>query len=142
MSEQLDSLPRIRLPPCLRNKGLEYYRMEEDFSVDAIQTFLKAFFDGTIGKPTNVLEPPSLDGLSSGSAQEDDDVDDSAVVHLTSENFEEVVQDGSQTVMLEFYAPWCGHCRMLKPEYAKLAKEVSRTAVSSTAYTREKCLLS
>lgn len=38
------------------------------------------------------------------------------VVHLTDSNFDSIV-DGSKHVMVEFFAPWCGHCKTLAPEY-------------------------
>jgi protein disulfide-isomerase A6 len=45
----------------------------------------------------------------------------SAVVDLTDSNFEAVALSPSKAVMVEFYAPWCGHCKSLAPKYEKLA---------------------
>eukprot|EP00184_Porphyridium_aerugineum_P007790 CAMPEP_0184692194 /NCGR_PEP_ID=MMETSP0313-20130426/775_1 /TAXON_ID=2792 /ORGANISM="Porphyridium aerugineum, Strain SAG 1380-2" /LENGTH=362 /DNA_ID=CAMNT_0027150007 /DNA_START=153 /DNA_END=1241 /DNA_ORIENTATION=+ len=46
----------------------------------------------------------------------------SKVVDLTAENFNKVVMDESKVVLVEFFAPWCGHCKSLKPKYDRLAE--------------------
>jgi len=45
----------------------------------------------------------------------------SAVVTLGAQSFENVV-NGKKDVMVEFYAPWCGHCKRLAPDYEKVAQ--------------------
>ncbi|XP_058755958.1 probable protein disulfide-isomerase A6 [Vicia villosa] len=45
----------------------------------------------------------------------------SSVVVLTPETFNEVVLDETKDVLVEFYAPWCGHCKSLAPIYEKVA---------------------
>ncbi|KAL6627839.1 hypothetical protein ACP70R_031565 [Stipagrostis hirtigluma subsp. patula] len=45
----------------------------------------------------------------------------SSVVVLTPETFDSVVLDETKDVLVEFYAPWCGHCKHLAPIYEKLA---------------------
>ncbi|CAN6653937.1 protein disulfide-isomerase [Trichomonascus vanleenenianus] len=44
----------------------------------------------------------------------------SDVVQLTTEEFDDFVSENS-VVMAEFYAPWCGHCQALAPEYEQAA---------------------
>lgn len=45
----------------------------------------------------------------------------SNVVILTADNFGELVLDETKDVLVEFYAPWCGHCKSLAPTYEKVA---------------------
>ncbi|XP_047326689.1 probable protein disulfide-isomerase A6 [Impatiens glandulifera] len=44
----------------------------------------------------------------------------SSVVILTSDNFDDIVLNEKKNVLVEFYAPWCGHCKSLAPIYEKL----------------------
>ncbi|KAF4614116.1 hypothetical protein D9613_007821 [Agrocybe pediades] len=43
------------------------------------------------------------------------------VLVLDSNNFDEIVMDSSKNVLVSFTAPWCGHCKNLKPHYEKVA---------------------
>ena len=41
-----------------------------------------------------------------------------------AKNFDEVVNDPERDVLIEFYAPWCGHCKSLAPKYEELAEKL------------------
>lgn len=43
------------------------------------------------------------------------------LLHLKNENFHEEIKEG--TVLVDFYATWCGPCKMLSPVIEELAKE-------------------
>ena len=49
----------------------------------------------------------------------------SGVTDLTSNNFDHRVIDSNGVWIVEFYAPWCGHCKSLAPEYQKAAKALA-----------------
>ena len=44
-----------------------------------------------------------------------------AVVELTKENFEQVVT-GNPTVVVDYWAPWCGPCRGFAPVFERVAE--------------------
>ena len=46
-----------------------------------------------------------------------------SVVHLTKENFDSIVKQNEKTVLVDFWAPWCGPCQMLGPIIEEIAAQ-------------------
>ncbi len=44
-------------------------------------------------------------------------------IHVTDDAFEKTVLQSEKPVVVDFWAPWCGPCRMVAPTLDKLAKE-------------------
>lgn len=101
--------------------GNKHYKMTESFSVDNLRAFVQDVVDGKL--TPKIKEEPDYSSMGGDDEEEEDDGSESAVVTVTEDNFQEVVQDSSKDVMIEFYAPWCGHCKQLKPTYKKLASK-------------------
>ena len=51
------------------------------------------------------------------------------VATLEDDSFEATVLDSEEAWMVEFYAPWCGHCKTLAPEWAEAAAQTADSGV-------------
>ncbi|CAM5087677.1 unnamed protein product [Natator depressus] len=45
---------------------------------------------------------------------------------VVAENFDDLVNAEDKDVLIEFYAPWCGHCKNLEPKYKELGEKLSK----------------
>ncbi|KAL5110064.1 putative protein disulfide-isomerase ER-60 [Taenia crassiceps] len=88
------------------------YLMTEKFGVSELKKFVNGFAAGSL-EPYVKSEPIP-------EKQED------SVMKVVGRTFDEIVFDKSKDVLVEFYAPWCGHCKALKPKYEELAKKLSK----------------
>lgn len=75
----------------------------------SLRTFLEAFEKGEV-KPFRKSEPPPDPAFNQG-----------PVYTLVADEFDTHVYDSPYDVLLEVYAPWCGHCRQLEKTYREVA---------------------
>jgi len=51
------------------------------------------------------------------------------VLILTDANYEAALKD-NEFIFIKFYAPWCGHCKRLAPDWAKAATQLKEAGVA------------
>lgn len=65
-----------------------------------------------------------------------------SVMHITKDNFREEVLDSEKPVLLDFWAPWCGPCRMVAPILEEIAEERPDIKVAKVNVDEEEGLAS
>lgn len=81
------------------------------FTSEEVLGFVKAWKDGKLEKYLKSEEVP--------------ETNDEPVKVVVGKNFNDIVRDSDDDVLLEYYAPWCGHCKALAPKYDELAKDLA-----------------
>lgn len=100
--------PVLRL---INTDTLKKFAMAETaIDKDTLKTFCQDVLDGKIKPHLKSEDIP-------------EDWDKNPVKVLVGKNFEQVVFDETRNVFVEFYAPWCGHCKELAPEWEKLGEK-------------------
>lgn len=87
--------------------------MKDDFSLESFELFLNDLQSGSL-EPYQKSEPIPED--NSGN-----------VKIAVAKNFEEIVTNNGKDTLIEFYAPWCGHCKKLAPIFDELGNLFSHT---------------
>lgn len=95
------------------------YPLAKDIKITAesLKKHLEAFVSGTL-KPNFKSEPIPTD----------EEVKASPIRKLVHDNFDAVAMDKEKDVLVEIYAPWCGACKRIAPEYEELAKDVAKAS--------------
>lgn len=92
------------------NEDARKFMLEGELTLDKIKAFVDDFLEDKL-KPFYKSDPIP-------------ETNDGDVRVVVGNNFDEIVLDESKDVLLEIYAPWCGHCQSLEPTYNKLAKHL------------------
>ncbi|KOC68190.1 Protein disulfide-isomerase A3 [Habropoda laboriosa] len=94
-----------------KNAKNQKFVMQDEFSVDAFEKFLKD------------LEADSLEAYLKSEAIPEDNTGNVKVA--VARNFDDIVTNNGKDTLIEFYAPWCGHCKKLAPVYDELGDKLA-----------------
>jgi len=93
----------------MSDESMDKFKMEKaEFSSDSFDAFVSGVLDGSISKFLMSEEIPAEN--------------DAPVKVIVGKQFNEIVKTQEKGVLVMFYAPWCGHCKAIKPTWEKLGE--------------------
>ena len=93
---EVDKWPAFAIQETVKNQKFPFDQTKK-ITHDEISEFVQMFVDGKVG--------PSVKSEPIPEKQE------GPVQVVVANNYKEVVLDNDNDVLVEFYAPWCGHCK-------------------------------
>jgi len=103
-----ENCPDMRVINMEKNMA-KFAPEKTDLSAAGIKAFVDGVLDGSIKRHLKSEEIP--------------DNSDNAVKVVVGKNFNDLVLDPTKNVFVEFYAPWCGHCKSLTPIWDELGEK-------------------
>merc|ERR1712088_211899 len=103
-----ENCPDMRVINMEKNMA-KFAPEKDDLSAEGVKAFVNGVLDGSIARHLKSEEIP--------------DNSNNAVKVVVGKNFEELVKDPTKNVFVEFYAPWCGHCKSLAPVWEELGEK-------------------
>jgi len=95
---------------CARDADGMKYIMDAEFSMDNLEAFLNKLKAGELEAFIKSEPVPETQGN---------------VLVGVGKNFKELVTDSGRDALVEFYAPWCGHCKKLTPVFEELGDKMA-----------------
>jgi protein disulfide-isomerase A1 len=101
-----DKFPSFAIQETVKNQKFPFDQ-DSEITFENIKAFVDKFDAGKV-EPSIKSEPIP-------------ETQEGPVTVVVAKNYNDIVLDDSKDVLIEFYAPWCGHCKALAPKYEDLA---------------------